>query len=34
MRNLEGKEAQRKLVDETLAEMKKVDPSTTDVIAA
>jgi hypothetical protein len=34
MRTAEGKEAQRKLVEETLAELKKVDPSTVGVLSA
>jgi hypothetical protein len=34
MRTAAGKEAQRKLVQETLAELKKVDPSTAGVISA
>lgn len=34
MRTTEGKVAQRKLVEETLAELKKVDPSTSGVISA
>lgn len=33
MRTAEGKEVQRRLFEETLAEMKKIDPSTVGVIA-